>query len=120
MPLEKGSSKEVISRNIEEMVKAGHPRDQAEAAALREAGKSRGNAIKTTKGGKGPIGERVKAPGGGYIHERQVSPDKEAKYYTIKRGGKLLRIMKKPGKSAEVQSVLTKINAVKVYRAKKG
>jgi len=25
--------------------------------------------IKTTKGGRGPIGSRVKAPGGGFIHE---------------------------------------------------
>ncbi len=37
MPLEKGSSPKTISRNIEEMEKAGHPPAQAKAAAEREA-----------------------------------------------------------------------------------
>ena len=37
MPLEHGSSRETISHNIEEMVKAGHPVKQAAAAAYREA-----------------------------------------------------------------------------------
>jgi hypothetical protein len=40
MPLKKGTSRKVISRNIEEMVAAGHPRDQAVAAALETARKS--------------------------------------------------------------------------------
>ena len=42
MPLLKGSSQEIISRNIAEMIKAGHPRDQAIAASLNNAGKSYG------------------------------------------------------------------------------
>jgi hypothetical protein len=37
MPLAKGSSQETVSRNISEMVAAGHPHDQAVAAALRQA-----------------------------------------------------------------------------------
>lgn len=41
MPLEKGKSKAVVSRNIAEMIRAGHPRKQAIAAAMRQAGKSR-------------------------------------------------------------------------------
>ena len=39
MPLKEGSSKEVISGNISEMVKAGKPKDVAIAAAMRKAGK---------------------------------------------------------------------------------
>jgi hypothetical protein len=44
MPLQEGSSQEVISKNIEEMIKAGHPADVAKAAAYEKAGKSRKNA----------------------------------------------------------------------------
>jgi len=38
MPLEKGSSKEAISKNIKEEMKS-HPQKQAIAIAMREAGK---------------------------------------------------------------------------------
>ena len=44
MPLEKGSSEEVKSHNISEMIKAGHPKDQAIAAAYREAGETKDGA----------------------------------------------------------------------------
>ena len=37
MPLKKGKSKRVISENITEMIKSGHPRDQAIAASLSNA-----------------------------------------------------------------------------------
>jgi len=40
MPLKEGSSNEVISHNIREMVAAGHPHKVAVAAALNNAGKS--------------------------------------------------------------------------------
>jgi Uncharacterized protein conserved in bacteria (DUF2213) len=41
MPLGKGSSRETISKNIAELVNAGHPQKQAIAIAMREAGKSK-------------------------------------------------------------------------------
>ena len=40
MPLEKGKSKKVISKNIAEMRASGHPENQAIAAALSQARKS--------------------------------------------------------------------------------
>lgn len=41
MPLKKGSSRAVVSANIEEMIASGHPQKQAVAAALRQADKVR-------------------------------------------------------------------------------
>jgi len=45
MPLKPGKSKEVISHNIHEMVKAGHPHDQAVAAALHNANYAEGGPV---------------------------------------------------------------------------
>jgi len=39
MPLKKGSSQKTISSNIRREIKAGRPRDQAIAMAMRSAGK---------------------------------------------------------------------------------
>ena len=39
-PLKSGHSKRTISQNIREMVKSGHPQDQAVAAAFSNAKKS--------------------------------------------------------------------------------
>jgi len=41
MPLKSGKSQKVVSSNIKEMVKTGHPQKQAVAASLKKAGKSR-------------------------------------------------------------------------------
>lgn len=41
MPLAKGRSKKVISRNIGELVRSGRPVKQAAAIAYKKAGKSR-------------------------------------------------------------------------------
>ena len=45
MPLEKGKSKEVISRNIKREIEAGKPQKQAVAIALRAAGAPKPDAI---------------------------------------------------------------------------
>lgn len=45
MPLERGSSRETISRNISTEMHHGKPQDQAVAIAMRVAGKSRGDAL---------------------------------------------------------------------------
>lgn len=60
MPLKRGSSQETISQNISEMERAGHPHDQAIAAALNTAreGMARGG-MKKTKVHKGPIHSTV-------------------------------------------------------------
>ncbi len=47
MPLKHGTSQETISNNISEMIKAGHPQDQAIAAALNTARQARARGGKT-------------------------------------------------------------------------
>ena len=42
----KGKSRKVVEFNIREMRKAGHPQEQAVAAAMRQAGKSKGGGSK--------------------------------------------------------------------------
>ncbi len=53
MPLKSGKSRKTISNNIKEMMEAGHPQNQAVAAALDKAGKSKNALMKyARKGGK--------------------------------------------------------------------
>ena len=53
VPLLKGTSKETISTNIKELQKAGHPMNQAVAAALSNARKSGAHLPKQKKKNKG-------------------------------------------------------------------
>lgn len=48
MPLLHGKTKAIISENIREMRKAGHPEDQAVAASMRMAGKKKRKKKQTT------------------------------------------------------------------------
>ena len=41
MPLKKGKSKKIISDNIAELQRSGHPQKQSVAIAMSEAGKSK-------------------------------------------------------------------------------
>jgi len=71
MPLKKGSSKAVVSSNIGELVKSGHPQKQAIAIALSESRKKRaagGNLVpKVPKVPSAPVGAGIK-PHVGPIH----------------------------------------------------
>ena len=55
MPLKHGKSQETISNNISEMIKAGHPRKQAVAAALSQARQSRAEGGALNKFHVGPL-----------------------------------------------------------------
>lgn len=55
MPLKKGKSQKIISKNISEMVHAGHPQAQAVAAALSTARQSRAAGGDAEKIHVGPI-----------------------------------------------------------------
>lgn len=63
MPLKEGSSRKTVSSNIREMMKAGHPQEQAVAAAMRKARESGGCA----RGGR--CSARGKRGGRGYVAE---------------------------------------------------
>jgi len=41
MPLEKGKSDKVVSRNISELVKSGKPQKQSVAISMKQAGRSK-------------------------------------------------------------------------------
>lgn len=62
MPLTKGKSQATISHNISEMVHAGHPTDQAVAAALNVARKMRGIGGNVDSSMTGPIFHTTNAP----------------------------------------------------------
>jgi hypothetical protein len=76
-------------------------------------------AVKVRKRGEGKIGEKVKAPGGKYIHERKATPKKGADYVTIKKSGKLIRLMEVPGRTKKgrrkfvAQAVLSPVKGKK-------
>jgi hypothetical protein len=49
MPLKKGRSRKIVSENIAEMIRSGHPRNQAIAASLENAGLSNRKKRRKTK-----------------------------------------------------------------------
>jgi hypothetical protein len=67
MPLKKGSSKAVVSSNIGELVKSGHPQKQAVAIALSESRKRRATGGTMTKSVTAPRMSNIK-PHVGPIH----------------------------------------------------
>lgn len=52
MPLHPGSSDEVVSENISEMMHSGHPQKQAIAASLKKAGRSNKYSVNISPDGK--------------------------------------------------------------------
>ena len=76
MPLKSGSSQKTISSNISEMISAGHPRDQAIAAALstaRKVAKADGGDVRQTRGEGGEVA--VDNPGGDWLRRKQEYAD---------------------------------------------
>jgi hypothetical protein len=71
MPLKRGSSQKTISSNISEMIASGHPRDQAIAAALSTARKTRPH---RAFGGHTPafMQKPAQMPGKEVIHEGPI------------------------------------------------
>jgi hypothetical protein len=61
MPLSKGKSKSVISKNIAEMMASGHAQNQAVAAALNEARKSGADIPKKSKSAEEKAGDDLAA-----------------------------------------------------------
>jgi hypothetical protein len=49
MPLQPGTNDAAVAENIREMMQAGHPQNQAVAAAMREAGRERPSKDKPKK-----------------------------------------------------------------------
>jgi len=60
MPLLQGSSKEVIGKNISELVHSGRPQAQAIAIAMSEAGKTKPKTKKKKKKSKSYSKEAIK------------------------------------------------------------
>jgi 8-oxo-dGTP pyrophosphatase MutT (NUDIX family) len=86
MPLLEGSGQATISHNIAEMVKAGHPRDQAIAASFRKAGKGNDKALDAvTKHAAGTI---YVAPDGDILLLRRASDEQNyAGHWSLPGGG---------------------------------
>lgn len=89
MPLKPGSSKAVVSENIREMVKAGHPQKQAVAAALSNADRHHSNAENVQSFDERALGEqppRIPNPlaghPAGYTNPKGGSTPSAAKFWT--------------------------------------
>lgn len=68
--------------------------------------------VRVTKGGKGPVGSKVKSPGGKFIHERKKAvPKKKGRWRTgtTKKGIKIRQYWDSKKKKWITQSVLKEI-----------
>ena len=90
MPLESGSSKETISRNIATEVNAGKPQKQAIAIAFSKAGKSRNDTLDCDKLERLADGVKGLSARFDAIAAKDASPDFSWKYaaYTKDRKSK--------------------------------
>lgn len=87
MPLKTGSSQETISANIEELIKSGHPREQAAAIAYKQAAKDSGSARVADMNGWAEIRSNPLSKVGVFPYlGKQIHPDLEPeKIYNVYR-----------------------------------
>jgi hypothetical protein len=109
MPLKRGKSQDVISGNIAEMIKSGHPRDQSIAAALSTARK--------TKAGGGGLYANIHAK-----RERIEQGSKERMRKVGSKGAPTAEAFKQSARTARADGgqVMTKVHSGPIHSAVAG
>lgn len=103
MPLKPGSGEKTIGHNIKEMEAAGHPKDQAIAASLNNAGKSKKKIKKSAEFMKS-LKVKIKTPS----YDKLPEPKKNLAEAKSKLAGVINKPLKKSSPIAQHLEVLQK------------